>query len=433
MKDINFENLDLTACVSNLASFLTEADLEKLGREVKFVQRKRYGLTSWMFLQLNTCYIEASKETSLNDLVGDLSADFGVEMRKQSLDGRFNAFGVQLMKRCFEQVLEKILANNIVPTNASCAFDRVVLRDATSFQLPAHMSSTYLGNGGSATNSVIKIQQEYELLTGKILRLDFRDGVENDVSWLNKFPPQIEKNTLHLSDLGYYKLEHLMEIDSNGSYFISRYKIGTKLYVKNELGLYEPLNWEEIIAQALDSSSNYTSLVNLDKEVYIGSGKDRLCVRLHLQKIPDECVVERLKRYKKKATGASKTKKGNKVQVSDLKLELAKFNIFITNAPKEKLAAGDIYEFYRLRWQIELLFKIWKSIFKIDKIGQMSVFRFQCCLYGKLIAILIGGHLQTLFKAFMDEKADFELSEWKAYKIVKKNSKKSVSILDKQI
>ena len=184
------------------------------------------------------------------------------------------------------------------------------------------------------------------------------------------------------------------------------------------------MDWEKTLSDALDSNSNYTSLVNFDREVYIGSSfafaKDRLRVRLHLQKIPEECATQRLKRYKRKAVSASKTKKGNKAQVSDFKVELAKFNIFITNAPKEKLAASDIYEFYRLRWQIELLFKIWKSIFKIDKIGQMSVFRFQCCLYGKLISILIGGHLQTLFKAFMDEKADFELSEWKAYKIVKK-------------
>ncbi len=54
----------------------------------------------------------------------------------------------------------------------------------------------------------------------------------------------------------------------------------------------------------------------------------------------------------------------------------------------------------------------------------MNIFRFQCCLYGKLISILIGGHLQTLFKAFMQDKTDFELSEREAYKIVKKNSKK---------
>ncbi len=48
---------------------------------------------------------------------------------------------------------------------------------------------------------------------------------------------------------------------------------------------------------------------------------------------------------------------------------------------------------------------------------------YPCCLYGKLISILIGGHLLTLFKAFTQDKTDFELSEWKAYKIVKKTQK----------
>ncbi len=53
-------------------------------------------------------------------------------------------------------------------------------------------------------------------------------------------------------------------------------------------------------------------------------------------------------------------------------------------------------------------------------------------LFGEYFSLLIG-HLQTLFKAFMQKKADFELSEWKAYKIVKKNSKKSGNALDREI
>ena len=68
-----------------------------------------------------------------------------------------------------------------------------------------------------------------------------------------------------------------------------------------------------------------------------------------MQSIPEEAVGKRLKSYKTKALSQSKTKKGNKTQVSDFKKELAKFNIFITNAPKEKLEASAIYEFYRLR------------------------------------------------------------------------------------
>jgi len=50
----------------------------------------------------------------------------------------------------------------------------------------------------------------------------------------------------------------------------------------------------------------------------------------------------------------------------------------------------------------------------------MSIGRFECYLYGKLIAILIGGHIQFLFNKFIEDKEDFELSEWKAYKVLKK-------------
>lgn len=50
----------------------------------------------------------------------------------------------------------------------------------------------------------------------------------------------------------------------------------------------------------------------------------------------------------------------------------------------------------------------------------MSIARFECYLYGKLINILLGGYIQKLFNDFLEEKIDFELSEWKAYKILKK-------------
>jgi IS4 transposase len=99
---------------------------------------------------------------------------------------------------------------------------------------------------------------------------------------------------------------------------------------------------------------------------------------------------------------------------------LAAYNIFITNTSKKQLKTEQIYGFYKLRWQIELLFKVWKSLFEIDEIGKMSIGRFECYLYGKLIAILIGGHIQALFNTFIEDKADFELSEWKAYKLLKK-------------
>ena len=53
-----------------------------------------------------------------------------------------------------------------------------------------------------------------------------------------------------------------------------------------------------------------------------------------------------------------------------------------------------------------MLFKIWKSLFEIDEIGKMSIARFECYLYRKLIAILIGGHIQSLFNKCVEYKLD---------------------------
>jgi hypothetical protein len=187
MQKIDFQDLDLFwSCFSDLSSFFEASALEQLGREVKFIERSSSRLSAWMFLQLNTCLIHSGKETSLTDLADELSDRFGIKVSKQSLAERFNCYGVKLMRSCFEVVFEKILGASSSEQKLDCVFGWVILRDATSFQLPSYLSSFYQGNAGDSTGSVLKIQTEYDLLSGKILRLDLRNGKENDSQWLNQ-------------------------------------------------------------------------------------------------------------------------------------------------------------------------------------------------------------------------------------------------------
>ena len=60
----------------------------------------------------------------------------------------FMIHGVTLMRKCFESVFEKILSSNITQKRFTCGFKRVILRDATSFLLPAALALHYQGNVG---------------------------------------------------------------------------------------------------------------------------------------------------------------------------------------------------------------------------------------------------------------------------------------------
>lgn len=243
-----------------------------------------------------------------------------------------------------------------------------------------------------------------------MLRLDLRSGKENDTQWLNEKAIPVAANDLHLMDLGYYKLGHLLDIARQGGYFISRYKVGTSLFGKSPGGAHHKLDWSELLDQAQGAG--------LQRQVWLGEGSQKLPVRLHLCKVPEAVVQKRLRKYQLKERYQTATKRP--YRNSELKKRLAGYNIFITNATEQQLRAEQVHTFYKLRWQIELLFKIWKSLLAIDKIGRMSAGRFHCYLYGRLIVILVGGHLQVQFNQFIHQKMQVELSEWKAYKVIQK-------------
>lgn len=391
-------------------SFFQDDMLEKLARESKFIERSTSKLTGWMFLELHLLMELNGKELSLNQMCDELYERHRVTLTKQSLDERFNTYSVKFMRKCFEHIFNQVLDFK-QETALHSHFKRVILTDSSSWQLPAHLAAFYQSNGGATTGSSIKVHQQYELLNGSLLELDIRDGKENDAVVLQNFDYSQVHQDLHLLDLGYYKVDHLQALNQAGGFFISRYKTGTDLFINDEEGNLEKLDWQDFIRQLQAGQEGYLP------EVYLG--KEKLKARLIVEKLPDEAVRKRLEKLNRKQANQSKSRSW---QTSELKKLLVGYNIFITNTKEEQLSLPQISLYYRLRWQIEILFKIWKSIMEIDKVGKMSIFRFECYLYSRLIAILLSAHVHSMLKAYLEEGESFELSEWKVMKHLKKRS-----------
>ncbi|MGM0879333.1 MAG: transposase, partial [Bacillota bacterium] len=78
-----------------------------------------------------------------------------------------------------------------------------------------------------------------------------------------------------------------------------------------------------------------------------------------------------------------------------------------------------VHDLYSLRWQIELLFKIWKSFFEIDNCKEIKKERLECHLYGQPIGILLCSSTMFQMRQLLLTKKKRELSEYKAIYIIK--------------
>ncbi len=402
VEDFNQEEL-----ISELKNCFLKKEIEELARSSKFIQRSTSRLTGESFLMMNVFDCTDGKERSLNDSCDWLLEHFQTDLTKQSLDERYNTDAVRFIKSCFSRVLEMV-NKGVLERNLELAFSKIQITDSTSFQIPPNLAIFYKGYKGNGGNAILKMHLNYNLLNGQITDLFLTDGVANDNLYKLGKLEKIEANGLYMRDLGYYDLKYFLKLDKEKGYFLSRAKTDAAYNKLGEDGEFYRIKIEDYLPEKGQTKEL--------KEVYVGAKKTKIKVRLILQSVPEEIALQRLKKLEKKEANS-------KYKVSEKRKAMCYFNVYFTNAPADILPASIVRLIYTLRWQIELMFKIWKSVFKIDKVKKMSIFRFECYIYSKLIAILLTLHIHNKFDQFFWEEEEIELSPTKTAKVIKKNSR----------
>ncbi|MET3202595.1 UNVERIFIED_ORG: hypothetical protein ABID75_005581 [Bacillus proteolyticus] len=98
---------------------------------------------------------------------------------------------------------------------------------------------------------------------------------------------------------------------------------------------------------------------------------------------------------------------------------LSGINVYMTNISTDIVLMGQVHDWYSLRWQIEILFKTWKSFFHIHHCKRIKQERLECHLYGQLIAILLCSSTMFQMRQLLLMKKKRELSEYKAIYMIK--------------
>ena len=122
--------------------------------------------------------------------------------------------------------------------------------------------------------------------------------------------------------------------------------------------------------------------------------------------------------------------KSRRYKSSQRNQDLLNWAIFITNIPEDKVNIKYIAAIYKTRWQIELLFKLYKSYFKIEFLkGKNNSFRVLCELYAKLCGILLFHSISS----YMLTEIRYELSATKAFLELKRRIRELTFALKKSL
>ena len=174
---------------------------------------------------------------------------------------------------------------------------------------------------------------------------------------------------LWLADLGYFSLAHLATLVTAGGHFLTRLNAQTAVFDA------QGRRWE--LATLLATKCR----LSLDLAVTLGV-RDRLLCRLLAQRVPP--AVAALRRARLVATARDE---GH--PPSAALLRSVDWAVFVTSLPHDQLTLTAALVLARARWQIELLFKLWKSAGPLAAWRTAQTPRILCEVYAKLLALLV--------------------------------------------
>jgi len=366
--------MHIARLVSRLFKLFIPSIIEETAKSSGFMKRHSKLLPETFAKSMSLGLLDCKNITE--EVIAEKCASIqnGVSLSKQAIAKRLKE-SIPFLKELLQRAFSLIYANALEDHTSLLLnyFSDIKILDATTISLPDQLSGDYIGMGGHNAKSALKIQTLYSAIHHSITKFDITSGVTHDTNALPTMIGELTENELFLADLGYFDTTFLRKIQEK-NFFISRIKTNLKLYkaISEVYSIYRLVDLKELFRQCNDS---------IDQEVYIGTEKsNKLKVRLVGTKLSDEVAAKRIKKA---------IQQNNGKPIDEHKCQLLHWNFMITNISKEKLEASIITELYRVRWQIELLFKVLKSTLSLDKMHVGKTKYVEAILYGKLLGALL--------------------------------------------
>jgi len=352
--------------VNKLKHILSEKKLNHLGKQTEFTKRKR-NVTAFHMVTSIIAALGEKKTTYLSEILRCYNQLTGQNMQYKPFHNQLAKPELaELMLKVTNKVLNHWVNDVLKFTKKEFSrFERILIQDGSSIMLHHSLRDIYPGRFSNTCPAAIELHATLNLTQGCFERA----GITPD-----SFPERDElpelselKGQLLLGDRGYYSGAYILTLDSAGGFYILR-------------------------AKGLKAVKVHQAYPNEGKNLVTGTPV-RLCELV--KKLPKDNLIDMDIEIKKKITRV----------IAYWSKKEKQYTFLVSNLSRDEFTATEIGKLYRLRWQVELLFKECKSYNNLRGFQTSNASLQETLIYGSLIATtlkrFVTGCIEKIFKVEM--------------------------------
>ena len=323
---------ELTKVRTALARALSVDDVNQIGRDTGQSERLRTITPHRLFLS-TIAGLAGGKIESIADLLREFNHQNDVTVAYKAFYNRLARPGFPtFMHQMFTRLAERLCIQTLAPEGhtAVSRFKDIVIQDGSSFALKKKLRDVFPGRFTTVEPAAVELHATYSGFSDEVSAVEIAPDKEAE----RQFLPAAStlKDRLLLADRGYPGVDYFEAVDKEGGAFIMRLSRAHDPWVRaawvdgKRIALLKPVWLSRLIAQ------NLNRRMDLDVEYERDKGKRMVGFRVVV--LP-----------------------GNEKTMTRL----------CTNLPRTPFSLDLVSRLYRFRWQIELVFKEWKSYANLHK------------------------------------------------------------------
>jgi hypothetical protein len=305
-----------------------------------------------------------------DEKLAQMAVQCGAAVTPQAIEQRQTPRLVDFLQRLFREATKLVVGSHRALAPILERFTSVTVIDSSTITLPDEMEKEYRGCGGSHGSgaAAVKLQTELDLRSGALAHVEIEPGRSPDGA-TSRQDVRRGKGSLRITDLGYFALAVFAGMAQAGEFFLSRLQFGTHV-------LHQGLA-VDVLAWLAKQPGSF-----VDVSVLLGQAQCLPC-RLIAWRLPEE----QANRRRQKLRQETRRKRGH--EPSAERLAWCDWTILVTNVPVDLLAPREAAILYRARWQVELLFKRWKSQGLVAELSGSTVARQMVRVWSRLLAVVV--------------------------------------------